>query len=175
MQIELEQINNFLKNKKDIIGCDCVGEGSWAGIIAACGVRAPLNWKLEGLNDSKKLSPKKREIMREQLLKLAEDKIIEYHIAERTNLQIDKMGLGVVLKEIYIELFKKLESKDTVLICDGNLKFENYPDQLSLIKGDSLVPHIMAASILAKTYRDEKMKKLHEKYPLYGFFSKFGI
>lgn len=174
MQIEFEQLEGLLANKTYIISADEVGTGALAYSLCVCGVKVSKDWKIPGLNDSKKLSPKKREILRQQLLTLADEKVIEFYISERTNIQIDQMGLGVALKDAYVEIFNKLYTKNSLLLCDGNLKFEGFENQVSLIKADTLVPSCMAASILAKTYRDEKIKKLHNLYPKYNFIKNVG-
>lgn len=177
-QIQYTELNQHLKDKIYSIGIDEVGYGSAAGMLCVCGVKAPKDWSVPGLNDSKKLSSAKREAMRGILLKIVTNKVIEFHIAERTNVEIDQYGLGVMLKDCYIEIFRKLYTNDSLLICDGNLDFgktinSNY-DQVSIIKADTLVPSVMAASILAKTYRDEKMKKFHLEFPQYGWNKNVG-
>ena len=172
----LEEIK--LTSKANLIGADEVGYGCWAGPLVVCGVRAPKNWSLDGLNDSKKLSEKRREVMRGKLGKLIEENEISFHLAERSNVQIDKMGLGVALKDSYIEIFHKLYQPDCLIITDGILKFDNLGvddyDKVSLIKADSQVPAVMAASILAKTYRDEKMKIFHDLHPMYNWKKNVG-
>jgi ribonuclease HII len=146
--------------------------------VVVAAVRAPKSWSLEGLNDSKKLSEKKRDAMRLKLNKLIEEKEITWHLAERSNVEIDKVGVAVALKSAYVECFHKLYQDDSLIISDGILKFDNLGvdayDIISLIKADTLVPAVMAASILAKTYRDEKMKIFHELHPQYGWDSNVG-
>lgn len=172
-QIQLEDLEDYLKNKQFILGCDEVGYGCCAGPLVVCGVLAPKNWNLTGLNDSKKLSPRKRETMSQKLWDLAGT--ISFHIAERSNEQIDSLGLGVALKDAYVEIFQRLHDDQALVICDGNLKFNNLNmDQVSLVKADGKIPAVMAASIIAKVYRDEKMKKLHEQYPNYNWISNVG-
>lgn len=165
-------------DKPMTIGCDEVGYGCLAGPLVVVGVRAPQCWTLEGLNDSKKLSAKKREVMRGKLAQLIEDKIITWHLAERTNNVIDKFGVGPVLKDAYVECFHALYQPDSLIISDGILKFDKLGvdayDKESVIKADSKFPTVMAASILAKTYRDEKMKHLHFLHPMYGWDSNVG-
>lgn len=165
-------------DKPMTIGCDEVGYGCLAGPLIVAGVRAPKDWVLEGLNDSKKLSAKKREVMRGKLGKLIEDKVITWHLAERANNIIDKFGVAVVLKDAYVECFHALYQPDSLIISDGILKFDNLGvdayDKESVIKADSKFPTVMAASILAKTYRDEKMKNLHHLHPMYGWDSNVG-
>lgn len=177
-QIKIEELKDYLVDKSYIVGCDEVGYGSIAGPLVVCGVRAPKGWTLTGLNDSKKLSEKRRDIMREQLLNLIENKTIAFHLAERSNAEIDKVGVGVALKDCYVENFKSLYNDESLLICDGILKFDNLGvddyDKVSIIKADTLVPSVMAASILAKTYRDAKMRKYHFTYPQYDWENNVG-
>lgn len=178
MKIEYEDLDQYLEGKDFIVGSDEVGYGSNVANLVVCGVKAPKGWSLQGLNDSKKLSPKRREIMREKLLALADDNIIQYHIAERTNTQIDEFGLGVMLKDCYVEIFKELYSNDSLIICDGNMSFDglgiDYMAQVSIVKADGLCPSVMAASIIAKTHRDAQMREMHKLFPQYGWDANKG-
>jgi ribonuclease HII len=164
--------------KPFVIGADEVGYGCLAGPLVVCGVKAPKDWRLDGLNDSKKLSEKKREAMREKLNILIEKKEIEWHLAERSNNHIDKYGVAVSLKDAYVEIFKKLYAPECIIITDGILKFDNLGvddyDKVSLIKADAKIPTVMAGSILAKTYRDDKMKAYHSLHPQYAWDSNVG-
>lgn len=165
-------------DKPEILGCDEVGYGCLAGPLVVVGVRAPKDWALEGLNDSKKLSAKKRDAMLLPLMKLVESKSISYHLAERSNAEIDKVGVAVALKSAYVECFHALYNKDSLIIIDGILKFDNLGvdayDKVSVIKADAKYPAVMAASIIAKVYRDDLMHKLHHTYPDYGWDSNVG-
>lgn len=165
-------------DKSFIIGCDEVGYGCLAGPLVVVGVRAPKDWTLAGLNDSKKLSAKKREAMLLPLMKLVQNKEISYHLAERSNTVIDKVGVAVALKDAYVEVFHALYQPDSLIISDGILKFDNLGvdayDKVSVIKADSKYPAVMAASIIAKTYRDDLMHRLHHTYPNYGWDSNVG-
>ena len=168
-------VGDLLKDKTHIIGCDECGYGSIAGPLVVCGVRAPKDWTMKGLNDSKKLTPKKRETLRAKLL---EDKIITYHIAERDSVTVDKFGVYPVLKECYVEIFHKLYQPDSLIIVDGNLKFDNLGvdgyTKHSEPKADGTYSIVGAASILGKTYHDEQMRLLHEKFPQYGWDENMG-
>lgn len=162
-----------------VVGCDEVGYGCLAGPLVVCGVLAEKNWRIDGLADSKKLSEKKRLLMRDKLHKLIDKEEIWFHIAERSNTLIDKVGVAVALKGAYIECMRELdEYKEYLIITDGILKFDNLGvddyNIVSMVKADAQVPSVMAASILAKTYRDEKMKKLHALHPQYAWKSNVG-
>jgi ribonuclease HII len=178
MQIQVIALPRLLADKTYILGSDECGYGALCSSLVVCGVRAPKDWELEGLNDSKKLSPKRREVMREKLLKLADSNVINYHIAERPNTTIDQFGVAMVLKDAYVEVFKKLYQDDCLIITDGTLKFDNLGiddfDKVSLIKADGMIPQVMAASILGKTYRDANMRELHKQYPQYDWEHNMG-
>lgn len=165
----------ILENKKNIIGCDEVGYGAWSGPVVVCGVKASKDWIIDGLGDSKQLTPKKRGVMSEILLK---NKDITYHIAQRDNIHIDKVGLGLALKECYVEVFKMLYDVDSLIIVDGILKFDKLGvddyDKMSVIKADAKFPTVMAASIIAKEFRDPMMHEYHKTYPNYGWDSNVG-
>jgi ribonuclease HII len=163
---------------KIIIGCDEVGTGVLAGPLFVCGVRAPEGWSLEGLKDSKKLTSKKRAIMADKLEKLISNNEITWALAGRPNTTIDQLGMAAALKDAYVEVFHQLHQPDSIIIVDGKLKFDNLGVDAyhleSIVKADNKVPQVMAASILAKVYRDGKMKLLHKDYPMYGWESNVG-
>lgn len=165
-------------DKPFTIGCDEVGYGCLAGPLVVVGVRAPKDWALAGLNDSKKLSAKRREAMSEKLVPLIQNKTISWHLAERSSFEIDKVGVALALKSAYVECFRALYSPDSLIISDGILKFDNLGvddyDKVSVIKADTKHPTVMAASILAKTYRDGKMHIMHDLHPMYGWDSNVG-
>jgi ribonuclease HII len=177
-QIQHTEVDSLLINKTNILGCDECGYGSLAGSLVVVGVRAPRDWTLDGLNDSKKLSAKKREALLLPLMKLVKNNEISYHLAERSNTYIDKFGVGPVLKEAYVECFKALYQDDCLIIADGTLKFDNLGvesyDKVSVIKADAKYPAVMAASIIAKVWRDDKMHQLHHTYPNYGWLKNVG-
>lgn len=167
-----------MTTKNYIIGADEVGTGSLAGALIVCGFKAPANWSIPGLNDSKKLSAKKRTIMRDMLLALVDKQEVIFHIAERTNIQIDQMGMAAALKDAYVEVFHKLYSDNSQIIIDGMLKFDGLGvdsyDKISIIKADTKFPQVMAASILGKTYRDAQMIELDKIYPAYDWKNNVG-
>lgn len=163
-----------------IIGADEVGYGSYAGPLVVCAIHAKSDWRIDGLADSKSFKKSKvtktsakRESVAEAIEKLIASGDIRFALAERSNTQIDKVGVAVALKECYVECFTRLYGPDTTIIVDGILKFDNLGIDdyhiKSIIKADTTEPTVMAASIFAKTYRDKKMKILHKQYPNYGW------
>lgn len=163
-------IQHLLANKTHILGMDEVGTGSWCHSIVVCGIKAPIDWSMLELNDSKKLTPLKRYAARDKLLS---DNVINWGRAERSHAEIDREGLANALQQAYIEVMLALYSAECLIITDGNLIFNDSRlvnfDRISIVKADSLYPTVMAASILAKTYRDEQMIALHDQYPVYNW------
>ena len=164
-----------------IIGVDEVGWGALSGPVVVVGVRAPKDWFIEGLADSKKLkasSEKKLYEMRDKLGDLIEKKEITWHLAARSSVEIDKMSPAAALKSSYIEVFNSLYDDASHIISDGILNFEGlgveHMSMESMVKADTKIPTVMAASILAKTYRDELMKIMHQLHPMYGWDSNAG-
>lgn len=161
-----------------IVGCDEVGYGCLAGPLVVCGVRARAEWNMAGLNDSKKLSAKKRGEMLLKLMQVVKSGEISYHLAQRSNQVIDQQGVAVALKSAYVEVMTALHQPDCLIICDGILKFDklvpnDYHVQ-SVIKADTKIPAVMAASIIAKECRDYDMHQLHFQYPDYGWNNNVG-
>lgn len=157
--------SSFSGNKIEA-GCDEVGRGCLAGPVVAAAVILPLDYTHNLLTDSKLLSKKKRELIRKDLLN---DKI-EYAIAEISNEQVDKINvLQASLVGMHLAL-DQLRQQVELILVDGN-KFIPYRDipYHCIIKGDGKYLSIAAASILAKTYRDDLMEKLSATHPEYGW------
>lgn len=159
---------------KYIIGADECGYGAWFSTLVVCAFRAPINWTLAGLNDSKKLTARQRETMNSRLLDLLAEQSLSYAIAERTNDDIDNYGLSICLKECYSEAVGRLYSAGTKIIIDGTVNLKQYGERFgsdvsSMIKADESVPVVMAGSIIGKVYRDSIMRILgeSEKYKKY--------
>lgn len=152
-------------------GCDEVGRGCLAGPVVAAAVILPLDYKHKLLTDSKLLSKKKREFIRKDILNDA----IEYAIAEISNEEVDKVN---VLKASIIGMHRALDQlaqRPELILVDGNkfIPYNNTPHHC-IIKGDGKYMSIAAASILAKTYRDDLMEKLSISYPEYGWERNVG-
>ena len=159
-------------------GIDEAGRGSLAGPVTAAAVILGKNLKNKDLKDSKKLSPKKRL----ELKKYIEKNALAYSVAFVNSLHIDKNNiLNSTFEAMHISL-KGLDIEPDFLLVDGNL-FKPFKDlkHKCIIRGDQQYQNIAAASILAKTYRDEYMSNLHIKFPEYdwiknkGYGTKFHI
>ncbi len=153
------------KGCKLVCGVDEAGRGPLAGPVFAAAVILPQEIQIDGLDDSKKLSEKKREA----LFDIICEKAIAYGIALSDEKEIDEINiLNASLLAMKRAVLKLAVSPDVILI-DGNKTFESDIHTASLVKGDSLSANIAAASILAKVSRDRFMLKLAERYPEYMF------
>jgi len=163
-------MNKFSEFKYEV-GIDEAGRGSLAGPVTAAAVILGENFENKKLNDSKKLSPKKRL----ELKKYIEKNALAYSIAFVNSSHIDKNNiLNSTFKAMHLSL-NGLDIKPDFLLVDGNL-FKPYKDlkHKCIIKGDQKYQNIAAASILAKTYRDEYMSNLHMKFPEYNWIKNKG-
>ncbi len=159
-------------------GCDEAGRGCLSGPVFAAAVILPENFIIPELNDSKKLSEKKRYKIREEIEKQA----LSWSVAKVDNKTIDKIN---ILNASILAMHKAIDNlhiKPEFLLIDGNrFKPYNSIEHYCFIKGDSKFASIAAASILAKTYRDDFMKKIHNEFPVYnwdknkGYASKYHI
>jgi len=152
--------SNTDTNYQDICGIDEAGRGPIAGSLVMAGVI--LNEKIEGLNDSKKLSEKKRESLYEIIKNSS-----KWFIYEVKASKIDNAGLSKAIKESLLAI-KNYFDEDIDFLFDGNSSF-GVSDISTLVKADTKVSAVSAASILAKVYRDRQMKEFAKIYPDYGF------
>lgn len=153
------------KGYKMVCGVDEAGRGPLAGPVFAAAVILPNDIVIEGLNDSKKLTEKKREKLYEEIKKYA----IDYNVASASEKEIDNIN---ILNATFLAMKRAIEGlkiQPDFALIDGNRKPELKIDSQTIIKGDSLSASIAAASILAKVERDRLMKKLSEKYSRYQF------
>lgn len=142
-----------------LCGIDEAGRGPLAGPLTIAGVI--LNRPIEGLNDSKKLTEKKREALYDLICEYS-----TYHIAHFSPSQIDNLGLSVCLATGLREIMSALGEAD--YLYDGNSTF-GVSGLRTMVKADATIPEVSAASILAKVTRDREMVELAPKYSAYGF------
>ena len=147
-----------------IIGTDEVGRGPLAGPVVAAAVVLPENCMLAGINDSKKLSEKKREALAEEI----KNNAIAYAIKEVSPEDIDRLNILRAAEKAMEMAVKALNIGDYVLIDGDNRPRFEQPSQ-NIIKGDAKSISIASASIIAKVYRDNLMVDYDEIYPEYGF------
>jgi ribonuclease HII len=161
-----EPLLSFYKKEAIEAGCDEAGRGCLAGPVVAAAVILPSDFTHSLLNDSKKINEKNRYILRKEI----EETAISYAIGIIDNKGIDEIN---ILKASIMAMHKALDSLKTVpehIIIDGNkfIKYKEIPHQ-TIVKGDAKYYSIAAASILAKTYRDDIMSELHQTYPQYNW------
>ena len=147
-------------------GCDEAGRGCLAGSVYAAAVILPDNYHNDLLNDSKQLSAKQRYTLREQI----EHDAISWSLGIVTAKEIDEIN---ILRASILAMHRAIDGlkvRPQALIIDGN-RFTRYQDlpHTTIVKGDGKYLAIAAASVLAKTYRDDYMKELHTQYPYYGW------
>ena len=163
-------MNKFSKFKYEA-GIDEAGRGSLAGPVTAAAVILGKDFKGKNLDDSKKLSQRKRL----ELKKYIEKNALAYSVAFISSYQIDKHN---ILNSTFNAMHKSIDGlniEPDFILVDGNL-FKPYKDleYKCIIKGDQKYQNIAAASILAKTYRDEYMSNLHIKFPEYNWIKNKG-
>ena len=152
-------------------GCDEVGRGCLAGPVVAAAVILPKNYKHELLNDSKQLSKEERNQLQHEIKRDA----LAWAIAEVSNEEIDEINiLNASFRAMHLAL-DQLTVCPELLLIDGN-RFKPYREikHECIIKGDANYLSIAAASVLAKTYRDELMEKLATQFPGYGWHTNVG-
>ena len=155
----------FQKGYAVIAGTDEAGRGPLCGDVVAAAVILPRGLVLEGLNDSKKLSEKKREKLYDEILRNA----LSYGIASASVEEIDRLNILNASQLAMRRAVAKLSPLPDLALVDGNVAREFEMDTKTLIGGDGLSCSIAAASILAKVSRDRLMLELAEEYPQYGF------
>ena len=162
-----------MKNGNTLIaGVDEVGRGPLAGPVVCACVIMPLDDLIDGVDDSKKLSEKKREAFSE----LIKEKAIAYSICEIDERRIDEINILNATKECMVNAVNSLKVKPEVLLVDA-LRLDGVDGsikQIPIVKGDATSYNIACASIIAKVYRDNLMVQLDEKYPEYDLAKNKG-
>ena len=166
-KINMWEIENslFAQHITDICGVDEAGRGPLAGPVCAAAVILPPNLEIPGLNDSKKLTDKKRR----ELFPIIQEQAIAYGIAFASEQEIDEHN---ILQATFLAMQRaidQLEGKAKFALIDGNREKDFGIPVRTVVKGDSRSANIAAASVLAKVTRDDIMVALAEEYPQYGF------
>jgi ribonuclease HII len=164
-------LSPFFQEKGLEAGCDEAGRGCYAGPVFAAAVILPRDFQHPLLNDSKQVKPTQRYSLRE----IIQEKAIAWAVASVSPAEIDQINiLQASYKAMHLAI-AQLKTQPDVLLIDGN-RFKPYPNMPHhcIIKGDGKFASIAAASILAKTYRDDYMLQLHEQYPQYDWASNKG-
>ncbi|MCB0372828.1 MAG: ribonuclease HII [Muricauda sp.] len=147
-------------------GTDEAGRGCLAGPVTAAAIILPENFANSILNDSKQLSESKRDFLRPIL----ESESITYGVCHVFQEEIDEINILNASILAMHRAIDQLEQPPKFILVDGN-RFKPYPniDHACIVKGDSIYMSIAAASVLAKTHRDEYMAKIHEEFPMYNW------
>ena len=147
-------------------GCDEAGRGCLAGPVVAAAVILPLDFVCHMLNDSKQLTEHQRDILRP----IIEREALAWGVAEVDNTEIDEINILNASILAMHRAIDKLHIRPEFIIVDGN-RFKPYSDipHQTIVKGDSKYLSIAAASVLAKTHRDELMQQLHAEFPYYDW------
>jgi ribonuclease HII len=161
----------YYQDKLIEAGCDEAGRGCLAGPVFAAAVILPKNFSNKILNDSKKLSKKQRD----ELRVVIENEALDFAVMSVDNKKIDEINiLNASILAMHLCL-DKLKTKFELVIVDGN-RFKPYKKlpHKTIVEGDAKYMNIAAASVLAKTYRDEFMLQAHQQYPLYHWLTNKG-
>ena len=152
-------------------GCDEAGRGPLAGPVVAAAVILPQDYRNPHLNDSKQLSERQRNLLRKEI----EREAVAWAVAVVSAQEIDRLNILHASTHAMCLAVQTLKTKPEFLLIDGN-RFYNETDipYQCIVKGDAQYMPIAAASILAKTHRDELMDQLHEEYPYYGWNTNKG-
>ncbi|MBQ4116853.1 MAG: ribonuclease HII [Clostridia bacterium] len=154
-----------LDGYKIICGCDEAGRGPLAGAVAAAACILPDGLEIKGLDDSKKLTEKKRE----ELFKVIQESAVSCAVATCSVEEIEQYNILECALMAMRRAVEKLEIKPEFILVDGNINRGFLLPSKAIIGGDAKSPNIAAASILAKVTRDRMCYELDEKYPQYGF------
>lgn len=159
-------LKKYFDKEKIEAGCDEAGRGCLAGPVTAAAVILPKDFYHPLLNDSKQIAESKRD----ELRPIIEKEALAYAVVHINHKKIDEINILNASILAMHRAIKKLSIKPELLLIDGN-RFKPYGKILHhcIVKGDSKFASIAAASVLAKTYRDDLMQKLHKKHPQYAW------
>jgi len=164
-------LKNFWNKGVLEAGCDEAGRGCLAGPVFAAAVILPLTFKHPLLNDSKQLTDKQRKLLRP----IIESEAIAWSVAEVSVEEIDTINILQAALEAMHRAVHQLSTTPEHLLIDGN-RFRPFPEiaHTCIVGGDAKMKNIAAASILAKTYRDDRMDELHQDFPQYEWIRNKG-
>ena len=164
-------LKNFWNKGVLEAGCDEAGRGCLAGPVFAAAVILPLTFKHPLLNDSKQLTDRQRKLLRP----IIESEAIAWSVAEVSVEEIDTINILQAALEAMHRAVHQLSTTPEHLLIDGN-KFRPFPGiaHTCIVGGDAKMKNIAAASILAKTYRDDRMDELHQEFPHYEWIRNKG-
>ncbi|MBM3411771.1 MAG: ribonuclease HII [Bacteroidetes bacterium] len=157
---------HFFQSRYVEAGLDEAGRGCYAGPVFAAAVILPIDFHHPLLNDSKQLKEKERDFLRP----LIEKEAIDFAVSQIGHEEIDQINILQASIKAMHQAVASLKKKPGLLLVDGNrfIPYKKIPHQC-FVKGDGCFASIAAASVLAKTYRDEWMEKLHQEFPHYGW------
>ena len=161
----------FYQEELTEAGLDEAGRGCLAGPVFAAAVILPKAFSHPLLNDSKQVTPKNRN----ELRNIIEESALAFAVASIDNEEIDRVNILKASFKAMHRALDQLKAKPQLLLVDGNrfIKYKRTPHRC-IVKGDATFTSIAAASILAKTYRDEYMLQLHEEFPHYDWLNNKG-
>lgn len=148
-----------------LAGLDEAGRGAWAGPVVAAAVIFAKDCRIDGIDDSKKVSPAKREKLYEQII----SSCLTYGVGVIDSQTVDRVNILEATKMAMLVALRAMNPQPDFLLIDGNMTLATTIGQQSIIDGDALSFTIAAASILAKVTRDRLMRELAVTYPDYGF------
>lgn len=168
------ELKNYIDQSRTEAGCDEAGRGPLAGPVFAAAVVLPLDFWHPLLNDSKKMTAKHRDEVR----KVIEKEAISWAVEEVSPKEIDELNILWASVTGMQRAVLRLDPAPDFLLIDGNKfrPFDRYgrSDYMTIVKGDATFAQIAAASVLAKTWRDEYMRKIAQEYPQYGWEHNMG-
>lgn len=154
-----------------VVGVDEVGRGAWAGPILSCAIIMPVDSRVNGVRDSKELSPKKREKIAARI----QERAVSYSIGVVEHYEIDRMGIVAANEQAMVRAIQGLSMEPDYILVDAFTITEmSGIKQQAIAHGDATVYSIAAASIVAKVTRDQMMEEYHDQYPNYSFDSNKG-
>jgi len=153
-----------------VAGLDEVGRGALAGPVTACAVVLESDCRIEGLDDSKRLAPE----VRERIADVVRTRAVAFHVAHADAAEIDRFGIGHATRLAWQRALEGLDLEVGHALVDGNDPGALRVPATAVVRGDSLVACIAAASVLAKVERDAWMGRLALEYPEYGFDANRG-